>query len=75
MHAGAKVSVLVLFCYSQTALNADAMFEFHLHDCDKGLQPIILLCKTGTEKNPKTELRKNENILENGNTMKLKTKF
>ena len=41
--AGTKSSVLVLFGYAQTTLNADATFEFHPHECDKGLLPTILL--------------------------------
>ena len=41
--AGTKLSVLALLDYAQTALNADAMIEFCLHDCDKGLLPTILL--------------------------------
>ena len=33
----------VLFGYAQTALNADAMFEFCPYNCNKGLLPTILL--------------------------------
>ena len=35
----------MLFGYAQTALNADATFEYRLHDCNKGLLPTILLWK------------------------------
>ena len=41
-------SVLVLFGYAQTALNADATFKFRPHDCDKGLLPTMW-CKLGHE--------------------------
>ena len=41
--AGTKSRVLLLFGYTQTALNADATFEFHPHECGKGLLPTILL--------------------------------
>ena len=40
-----SVHFTVLFGYAQTALNADAMFEFRPHKCDKGLLPTILLWK------------------------------
>ena len=35
---------LALFGYAQTALNADAMFEFCLHEFDKVLLLTIILC-------------------------------
>ena len=41
--SGSSTDWLVLFGYTQLALNADAMFEFHPHDWDKGLLSIILL--------------------------------
>ena len=42
--SGSSTDQFVLFGYAQMALNADATFEFRPHDCDKGLQPTILLC-------------------------------
>ena len=42
-NAGIESRVLVLFGYTQTALNAVATFEIRPHECDKGLLPTILL--------------------------------
>ena len=49
---------LVLFVYAQTDLNADAMIEFHSHNCNKGLLPTILLCMvTGLRKRTQDHLK------------------
>ena len=47
--SGSSTDQLMLFGYAQTALNADATFEFRTHDCNKGLLPTILLCSTTTQ--------------------------
>ena len=48
--SGSSTDQSVLFKYTQTALNADAMFELRLHDCNKGLLPTLLLfCESNTE--------------------------
>ena len=43
--ASAGSSVLALFSYAQTALNADAAFYLGLHACCKSLLPTILMCQ------------------------------
>ena len=44
---GSSTDQSLLFGYAQSALNADATFEFCPHECDKGLLPTILLWVDG----------------------------